>query len=280
MISISGVRIVLTLWLSHYRAIRYKPPAASLRQALDPLESQVFFDMIRKTLKSVGLHFYRLVHKTGVYCYASMPLGSGVLIFDWDDRAQVLTMIKETWQDKIYSEPPAGLTVDVGANVGVYSLYACARASVLAIEPFRKNWDFLKLNSKGHNILPFNLAIARTDGYRRLFLSDLTASCSFETAGLSGESVRVKTERLDTFLNSEKVANVDTLKIDTEGAEMEILESAGRYLDDRKIRRVIVASYHYQTEAQAVQAFLLARGYRVVVNRTPEVIVYGLAMAT
>lgn len=279
MISSTGFKIVINLWLNHYRAIRYKPREASLWSSLNPFSSQVFWDTIRKTLKYLDLHFYRLGHQTSSYCYAQLPFESGFLIFDWDDRAQVLSMIKETYHDKIYGQPPQGLVVDVGANLGIYSLYASARARVIAIEPFRKNWEFLRLNSN-KNVAPFQLAIGSTDGQRKLFLSDLTASCSFDQKGLSSSYVIVETKRLDTFLRELGIEKVDALKIDTEGAEIEVLKSGGDYLSERKIKQVAVAAYHYSTEAQEVHDLLSSCGYTVLVNRSSEVIVFGLALAS
>jgi FkbM family methyltransferase len=60
-----------------------------------------------------------------------------------------------------------GTLVDIGANIGLYSLYCAYYPSrVIAIEPFRKNFDRLCENIKLNgfeNISPINIAIGEED---------------------------------------------------------------------------------------------------------------------
>lgn len=271
-----GFNILVRMWISNYRSIIFKPKSVSLLSSLNPFTSPVFYDTVRKVLKHCGLRFGKYIGSSVKYQYAYFPIDTKTnIIFDWKDRSQVLTTLNEIFRDKQYGNPPCGRTIDVGANIGVYSLYACKTSKVLAIEPFKKNLDFLFLNSLGKNIFPINYAIGKSNGKRKLFLSEVTAGCTFQENNVSSNYVYVDTIRLDDLMCDIGLHVIDTLKIDVEGSEMEVLESAGNFLHPSIIKQVIVASYHYPSEAEEVSNLLLSHGYKVKKSYSTEVVVFG-----
>jgi len=277
-ISISGIRITISLWLANVRALQYKPGTTSLFNSLNPFQLEIFPELIRKTLSHFGLHFYKFQDHPAFKIDSYMMIDGKPIVFDWEDRAEVVVAIKEIFRDQYYGPPHPGLTIDVGANVGIYSLFACETSRVIAIEPLERTWETLRSNSRSKNILPLKLAIGKAPGYRKLFLSEVTAACSLRSQGLSSSYVWVETKRLDGLFQELSINEVDTLKVDCEGAEMEILESAGQFLRERKIKRLIIASYHYPSEVQEVVDLLHSCGYRTAIQRSSEVIVFGLAL--
>jgi len=277
-ISISGIRITISLWLANVRALRYKPKSASLFRSLNPFQLEIFPELIRKTLSHFGLHFYRLQSRSDLKIDSYLFVDGQPILFYWDDRAEVLATIKEIMTEHYYGPPHPGVTVDVGANVGIYSLWASRASRVIAIEPLERTWETLRLNTRSENVLPLKLAIGKEPGQRKLFLSEVTAACSLRSQGLSSSYVWVETKRLDDLFAELGLDRVDTLKIDCEGAEIEILESAGLFLTGRKIGRLIIASYHYPSEVQEVVDLLRFCGYSTVIQKSSEVIVFGLAL--
>lgn len=276
MIHVAGFKMLCSEWLCNYRAIKYKPPQISVLSAINPF-SELFWETVRRMITALGLNFYAL-RKAKTPFPVELWVEGKLIVFDWNNRAQVLGTVKEIFKDLHYGSAPDGLTVDVGANIGIYSLFASRLGNVIAIEPFDWSWNFLALNSLGNRIIPMKLAIAKESGHRKLFISELSSGNSFYSRGLSSSFVWVETKRLDQLLSELRIQKVDTLKIDAEGSEMEILESAGQYLEQKKIKRIIVASYHYDNETREVVNLLSSSGYRVLIEHSSGDVVFGLAL--
>jgi FkbM family methyltransferase len=123
---------------------------------------------------------------------------------------------------------PETVFVDVGAQLGYYTLLAAKRAaSVLAFEPRADMREYLKTNiaRNGHrNVVISELALysEQTVGYMGRDLDDGTGmqwAMFREGKPLEGfEAARTTT--LDDYLGDRKV---DLVKIDVEGAEYEVL---------------------------------------------------------
>jgi hypothetical protein len=81
-------------------------------------------------------------------------------------------------------EPKEGeIIVDVGANIGVYSLYCsqkvCSKGNVIAIEPEPRNFAILLHNiglNKMSNVTALNLCISDHSGKVKLFLTSPTVT--------------------------------------------------------------------------------------------------------
>lgn len=125
---------------------------------------------------------------------------------------------------------PSGCFVDVGANIGYFSLVAAKYyAQVVAIEPSQFNLSHL-----GHNInlnpalapkittLPF--AVGEQAGAKTLFrpIDQPLAASLAPVPGFRTDEEAVYCQTLDTLLDG--CLNVTTIKIDTEGAEYNILQ--------------------------------------------------------
>jgi FkbM family methyltransferase len=273
MVSAAGVKMLLAEWLCNYQAIKYKPQQVSWFSAINPF-SEFFWETVRRIVTALGLNFYALREsQEPIRC--QLCLEGKAVSFDWNDRAQVLGTIREIFKEHHYGPAPHGLTVDVGANIGIYSLFACGSGRVIAIEPYCRAWKFLVLNSVGKDIVPLNVAISARAGSRRLFISELSSGNSFLSRGLSSTFVWVETKRLDELLSEMAIFDVDTLKVDAEGSELGILESAGKYLEERKIRNVIVAAYHYDGEKRTIADYLSLCGYRVCIHEGSGAVVFG-----
>jgi FkbM family methyltransferase len=133
--------------------------------------------------------------------------------------------------------------VDIGANIGAYSLFVAARAGakarILAVEPqpavFAKLACNISLNPFG-TIKAVACAVADKAGELTLFLDPSNeGESSVRVLASSGtRSVKSPAVPLLDLLKSEGFTKVDGMKIDVEGAEDLILEpflaSAGRDL--------------------------------------------------
>jgi FkbM family methyltransferase len=123
--------------------------------------------------------------------------------------------------------------IDVGANVGAYSLFVAARAGpaarILAVEPQPEIFERLIFNIR-LNAIPtvkaIDCAVAEKPGDVTLFLDPNNAGeSSLKVVSSSGaRPIRVAARTLLDLIQSEGYDHVDAIKLDVEGAEDLILE--------------------------------------------------------
>jgi FkbM family methyltransferase len=137
-----------------------------------------------------------------------------------------------------------GMTVvDVGANIGYYSLIAARlvgnTGKVYAFEPEPGNYQLLVRNIEANgytNIVPVNIAISNEGGKVKLYVdpaSSSTHSFAQDNTNIKGDAIEVETVTLDDFFGGEKV---DFIKLDAQGAEGLVLDGATGVLKQDKLK--------------------------------------------
>jgi FkbM family methyltransferase len=178
----------------------------------------------------------------------------------------------EFWHDHIQT----GMTVlDVGANVGVYTWAAAERVGatgrVLAVEPFTGCVQCLQETRRVNHMDWVTIchgAASDRDGTVRLALHGaselnevISAESEIELDSTQFETVPCFT--LDTLITQKQLHQVDLLKIDAEGHEIQVLKGCDRLL--REFAPVIL----YENIAKGQQdnfpvaEFLLNQGYQL-----------------
>ena len=138
-------------------------------------------------------------------------------------------------RDLIASRITDGFTfVDIGANVGGYSLFVAAlagsHAHILAVEPQPEIFERLVYNVRQNpfgSIKALECAVADQDGDITMFLDPRNSgesSMRFVDLRGHGKSVRVASKTLATILGEERLERLDALKVDVEGAEDLVLD--------------------------------------------------------
>jgi FkbM family methyltransferase len=126
---------------------------------------------------------------------------------------------------------------DIGANIGLISLNIMRKrpdAIIHCFEPGPRQFRFLKKNILTNNLSGHanvhNLALGSTNGELEFVIHDDSNSSGdgFVDTGRagSGSLVRVQSVRLDDWWRENGKGVVHLLKIDTEGAELMILQNA------------------------------------------------------
>jgi FkbM family methyltransferase len=158
----------------------------------------------------------------------------------------------DVWYHYTYTKrqaiPRGALVVDVGANVGVFSLFAARTARlVYALEPASSNFSRLVANtSRVQNILPMRLACGGKDGSAALDLSSDPVSFSLLTHSTQkSETVEVIT--LASLFDRLKIMRCDFLKLDCEGAEFDIILNSEPSLV-RGIPRIVMEYHDHLSE--------------------------------
>jgi FkbM family methyltransferase len=130
---------------------------------------------------------------------------------------------------------PGCVFLDVGANVGVYSLKAAKEVGdeglVIAVEPFLETSCrlFENVRANGYqNVRVRNFCVGRHTQQTQLYLNnDKPNSFGLFKVG-NAESISVLSVSLDDLCRWENLERLDYLKIDAEGAEAAILEGGAQ----------------------------------------------------
>ena len=144
---------------------------------------------------------------------------------------------------------PGAVIADVGANIGVNTVYAAQRVGptgrVIAIEPTPDNLEVLRRNVARNHLPQVTIApvaAGRAHETREFFIrGDVSAVNSFYQESVYAavtEVVPVTVAPLDDLVDGD----ADLVKIDVEGAELDVLGGMTRLL--RSPRLVIVAEWH------------------------------------
>lgn len=165
------------------------------------------------------------------------------------------------------------VVIDVGANFGLYSLPASrwvgSEGRVYAFEPLSGNVELLRRNISLNQIENIEIVRHAASNSKKEFIrffSDskdvsLTASLNIPE---SADFIEVPNVRIDDWCDSMGVVP-DFIKIDVEGAEMEVLRGAEKVIRSRFPRLFIevhgFALPNFGTNVEEVKGWLLGIGY-------------------
>ena len=156
-----------------------------------------------------------------------------------------------------------GLFVDVGANVGSYTIWAAELgAEVIALEPAADTFGLLAENIalNGYQVRAVQAAAGDHCGTAR-FTTGLDAGNSLAADG----RVETKLVTVDSLIGDSRVAG---LKVDVEGFELDVLRGATRALAERRIALIQLewnetSRSALGTDRRPVAELLASYGYRL-----------------
>jgi FkbM family methyltransferase len=135
--------------------------------------------------------------------------------------------------------------VDVGANTGIFSIFAAKvnpALKVLSFEPHPTNYARLQQNvalNQLNNVRTFPLALGQAETTIQFTIpadNSLSTTASVNEAfathfhGVQQKKVDVSQVKLDSILSGENISHQDLIKIDVEYYELEVLKGATRVL--------------------------------------------------
>jgi FkbM family methyltransferase len=132
---------------------------------------------------------------------------------------------------------------DIGGNIGITSIYLASifpDAKIYTFEPLPDNFEILTKNiQKYDNIEAFNIGLGSKNGNFKVYLSDDSENfggVSFypDPIGNKAESyVLCEVKNINDIIKNFNIESIDLIKIDTEGAEYDILTS----LEEKILRK-------------------------------------------
>ena len=164
------------------------------------------------------------------------------------------------------------VVVDVGANIGVFSIYAANKIGeggrVLAFEPIKKTRGLLEKNASVNNfseiISIYPYALGET-------IKKVTFSVNDEVLGDSaveqkvGRQEDVQQYTLDKFVEDINLKNINFIKADIEGMEREMLKGAERTIKKFK-PKLAICIYHLPDDPEIIE--------KIVKEFVPEYNIY------
>lgn len=143
---------------------------------------------------------------------------------------------------------PPKIIFDVGANRGLYTL-ACIKkfpkAEIIMFEPSSKNYDILTDNFKSYQkVSIYNTALGKNSQMQKLYfdfpgsgIASLSQRDLTHTNTNMSQSENVTVIRFDEFMSEIGLSfkEIDLIKLDVEGHELEVIEGMGCWLRKCKL---------------------------------------------
>jgi FkbM family methyltransferase len=184
--------------------------------------------------------------------------GGASVYFNLIEREQTDSMKNEVRDGDVF--------FDIGANVGYYTILASRMVGphghVVSCEPLVRNLAFLQRHvtrNRASNVTILPFACSDSEGISAFSAGSNVATGQL-TSGNSNSSILVPTIRIDTIVQRSE-RRPDVIKIDVEGAELDVLKGARQTLVEAK--PVIYLSTHSNELRSACLLLLEGENYHV-----------------
>jgi FkbM family methyltransferase len=180
--------------------------------------------------------------------------------------------VLECIRDRLRKRKASGAAFDVGAFVGTHSVYFakfCGLGPVLSFEANPGTFPILarniKANGEGDRIIPFNVALGAKPGRARIIAAESDTQGMTKVAfDVANDGATIGTSTLDheAQSNAARLSNVALIKIDVEGAELEVLAGARGTIG--RFRPLLCIEIHTAPHLWQVFQLLRGHGYSIV----------------
>lgn len=206
-------------------------------------------------------------------------VGEGLRFNPGDSVASyLLGKAEEPLQDLLQQWLSPGMSMyDIGANVGFLTVIAARlvgeTGKVYAFEPVSSLANQAEYNAnlnQFRQVAVYRNALGNCDGEAvfRLAPDVMTgALVSQQNAQSCGSTLAVEVRKLDTLVETDKLAPPDLIKIDVEGAEADVLDGGTQAL--RKARPLLIIEVHSTSDAVAQRLSRLDYVGRVLGSNVP-----------
>lgn len=175
---------------------------------------------------------------------------------------------------------------DVGANIGTFSenvINLAPQARINAFEPFPEAFQKLsQLEVTKNGVLKVhNFALSDVVGEKEFFINAQSVTNSLLPNASDADkyqpsdyavpmgSIKVKLDTLDSFCEKNSISKIHLLKIDTQGADINVLKGGEKIIDELKVCAVLVEVlfvplYEGQGWFDDIYGWLNGKGFKLV----------------
>jgi len=187
--------------------------------------------------------FYKIIKNKDILVKAKIKYSNSKLILNIGDFIQFWIFMDGAYEietlDFVASIIDGKELFDVGANIGSYTLSLHNKAKyIYAFEASKINIGYLNDNIKGNkieNVMTVHKAVSDEDNKKvKLYLSPDAGGNNSIYERFDGEFETIETVTLDSFCANNEIPLVGVIKIDVEGAELDVIRGANKVLDTFK----------------------------------------------
>lgn len=166
--------------------------------------------------------------------------------------------------------------VDIGANIGSFSIYAHRlnkhlNPTIYAFEPHPDNANLTEANFRRNGLTNYHIvqkAIAGIDGVASFDISG--AYDSFKLNADSADTIKVKTTKLSTFCNSNNIDKIHLLKMDIEGGEYDVIENDLDFIKE-KVETMFIEYHNFDIDdGQSLLTTTLKANFDIIIQNPHE----------
>jgi FkbM family methyltransferase len=191
-------------------------------------------------------------------------------------------MLLDDYESEVFSffiPQPNDVVIDVGANIGYFTIYASRKVGkdglVIALEPMDEAYNCLMKNirlNRLNNVKPFKLALWSSETTLRLYRTK-----GYFTSAISKVDVfknliqqkklelikeyEIKAIKLDDLIKNINLSKVDWIKIDVDGSEYEVILGSMNTL--KRFKPKLIIEIHNQEIGNKILKILKNLGYKV-----------------
>jgi FkbM family methyltransferase len=176
-----------------------------------------------------------------------------------------LHSIREIWFEEAYRLPfehPSGVLLDLGANIGMTSLWLSKRypfTQVIAVEPDPNNATLVcqNLELNGINAQVLEAAVGPKEGTARFKFSELS-----NLGRLSDDGTSVPMIRVDTIIKRFEITKFGLIKIDIEGGEQALFDGPTEWLTCTEA--IIIEFHPSQVDYPRLTKLIGSQGFKYI----------------
>lgn len=167
------------------------------------------------------------------------------------------------------------IVVDVGAHMGKYTIIASkqvgANGKVIAIEAHPGNYEMLNHNIKLNgltNVIPLNYAVYSSKAKVKIYSNYTIMAERIQEEKVKEKFAEVNADTLDNILEQNVIRQeqINWIKIDVEGAELEVLKGAYNTLSNSKDIALYI-EMHSQNNHQPIIELLNLHNINVIYQK-------------
>lgn len=177
--------------------------------------------------------------------------------------------IEHEWE-KHYKLKPGDVFIEVGGFWGRYGVLATVEgAKAYLVEPAPANRAEMEKTMQEYGVA-FTVipkAVAASKGTMKFIIAENPSGYRLSVDAAEAEKwkenvIDLEADTLEGILDGLGVDHVDLLASDCENQEVQMMQHAGRWLDQKLIRHLAIGAYHDPMNPDKIAAILQEKGYR------------------